>query len=222
MTTLEELLSDVEHHFAQRSPDLTLWPDPHPAGVSPAEEEYSRVTHPERYRILGARADAWLAALVRHGLATTRSVDPPDLRWEVPPRTVMSSAVVASPVAEGAAQLVVVRCAIDGIEDTGISLGFADPTIWVGAFPDCGCDACDNGAQHDLDTLDEHLTSMVTGQFRRLVRKKEQITLLGDGTWSAASTRSPEKLAAVVANPTGWRDVGGAPWLGSAAQGGDN
>ena len=43
--------------------DLPAWPDPHPDGAPPREEEYSRVTEPQRYRIAAARARVWAEVL---------------------------------------------------------------------------------------------------------------------------------------------------------------
>lgn len=44
---------------------MTAWPDPHPDGAPPREEEYSRVTDPQRYRIAVARARVWAEGLGR-------------------------------------------------------------------------------------------------------------------------------------------------------------
>lgn len=43
--------------------EMPSWPDPHPEMTSPLADEYSRVTQPERYRIVQARARAWSHAL---------------------------------------------------------------------------------------------------------------------------------------------------------------
>ncbi|MFL6128566.1 MAG: DUF6226 family protein [Mycobacteriales bacterium] len=49
---------------------MPSWPSPHPGMSSPREEEYSRVTEPERFRIVHARARVWADRLgdVRRGL----------------------------------------------------------------------------------------------------------------------------------------------------------
>ena len=61
------LLPAVDEAFARLRGDLADWPDPHPGG-RPAEEEYSRVTEPERYRLL-ARAFGRLGRGHRRGRA---------------------------------------------------------------------------------------------------------------------------------------------------------
>jgi len=58
------LLPAVDEACARLRGDLADWPDPHPDGRPAGEEEYSRVTEPERYRLLAARSDAWVEAIV--------------------------------------------------------------------------------------------------------------------------------------------------------------
>ena len=53
MTTLPRLRAEVARRYAAL--DLPAWPAPHPDGAPPREEEYSRVTDPQRYRIAAAR-----------------------------------------------------------------------------------------------------------------------------------------------------------------------
>lgn len=57
MVTLDELQAQVAASYDRL--DLPSWPDPHPGSASPREEEYSRVTEPERYGIVHARARMW-------------------------------------------------------------------------------------------------------------------------------------------------------------------
>ena len=65
----DDLLTAVDSEFEVTGASLVGWPDPHD-GRSPDNDEYSRVTNPARWLILGARTDAWLVALERLGLAT--------------------------------------------------------------------------------------------------------------------------------------------------------
>ena len=60
MVSVSELQARVDSRF--ESLDLPSWPDPHPGRVAP-REEYSRVTEPERYRVVHARARVWAAVL---------------------------------------------------------------------------------------------------------------------------------------------------------------
>ena len=76
----DELVELVERMFERSSVDVTSWPDPHP-DRRPDDGEYSRVTNAERYRILGARADAWADAAVEAGLAVVQD----RVEWVEPP-----------------------------------------------------------------------------------------------------------------------------------------
>jgi len=62
-----ELIREVEAAFAETGAATPGWPHPHPGDVRPAEEEYSRESDPAKYRILGARVQAWSRALVATG-----------------------------------------------------------------------------------------------------------------------------------------------------------
>jgi hypothetical protein len=61
MATVSELQARVASTY--EGLHLPAWPDPHSGMTSPRDEEYSRVTDPERYRIVHARAATWAAAL---------------------------------------------------------------------------------------------------------------------------------------------------------------
>ena len=65
MTTLQRLLAEVARRYAAL--DLPTWPAPHPDGAPPREEEYSRVTDPQRYWIAGVRARVWAEVLAEAG-----------------------------------------------------------------------------------------------------------------------------------------------------------
>jgi hypothetical protein len=58
-----ELLAAVDAAFAVTGRGLIPWPHPHP-DRAPLDEEYSRVLDAAKWRIIGARAEAWLVALV--------------------------------------------------------------------------------------------------------------------------------------------------------------
>lgn len=153
MISLLDLRRAAGAVFAERDPALVVWSDPH-RGASPAEEEYSRVTDGGRWRVLGARADAWVAALVSAGVATAHPVDLDDIRWASEPNTRVRSAVRVVPRAPGALPLLVLRSEMGDVPDAGVTLAIGDPASVAGWIPHCGCDACDGGAQSDLDQLD--------------------------------------------------------------------
>ncbi len=132
----------------------------------PASEEYSRLSDPAKWRIVGARADAWLVALRAAGLAEVERNAP--IRWEAPPRTVVSRADRLVPHVVGGLPLIVARSQLGPVDDAGVTLGVGDPAVVITWIPDCGCDACDSGSQDVLDELDEAIVGVVSGAFRRL------------------------------------------------------
>jgi hypothetical protein len=77
----------------------------------------------------------------------------------------------------------------------------------------CGCDACDSGAQFELDELDRSIIAIMLGAFRRLSRGDPKITVLGHGSWSATDV-PPRQVPAILAKPTGWDQLSGESWLG--------
>ncbi len=209
-----QLLTDaVDAEFAVTASDHHGWPDPHP-DRSPADEEYSRVTGPSRWRILGDRADAWTSVLAGHGLAM------------VEPRVAVAWAASGSfpdvtradrlvPSASGAVSLVIARSRIDSVPDAGVTLGVSDPAIPFAWIPDCGCDACDSGSQDALDELDSYIGAIVDGSFRYLWRGARNIMVTGDGMRRGSGLRGRE-VAAVLADPAGWREISGVSWLDGA------
>jgi hypothetical protein len=209
---MEDLVEAVDRLFAVRLPELAVWPDPHD-GRPPADEEYSRTTNPERWRILGARVDAWVAALAAAGLASVENVAVDDIEWEESPRSRMSSAARVIPCAVGACPMVVARSQIGDVPDTGITIGWGDPAVLVGLFPYCGCDACDDGAQRDLDAVDGRLSSIVSGGYRRLTNGERRVTEEASYGWSAAGEWADGEVEVVLADPTGWDELSGASWL---------
>ncbi len=220
MIEFQELQAGVEAAFLQTSRGLAPWPDPHPDRASVPDEAYSRLTNPAKWRILGARTDAWLIALVNAGLAIVE----PDatVSWTTQRLPVISRAERAIPVAVGALELVVAHSQIGDVDDAGLVVGVGDPAECVNWFPDCGCDACDSGSRNELDHLDAHMLSIVTGSFRRLSDGERVITVIGDGGWSASGFRPTGRgiggqVEAVLANSHGWDELTGRSWLDTTA-----
>ena len=169
------------------------------------------MTDAKKWRIIGARADAWVIALVDAGLATVERRT--EVAWRVPLSTVISRADRVTPRAAGALPLVVARSQLADVEDAGVTLGAGDPAICVTWFPHCGCDACDSGSRDVLDDLDAHVLAVVSGTFRRLSSGRSEITMIGDGGWSASNLPPRADVARIFADPTGWDEVAGASWL---------
>lgn len=178
---LDALIDAVEAAFVRTSAGLEHWDDPHPPPDRVvAEEQYSRVTNPSRWRIVGARTDAWIDALVELGLATLeRDADP---RWAESPPAAVTRIDVVTPRVVGGLPLVLCRSRIEDVMDAGVTLGAGDPAVPVAFLPDCGCDACDSGSQDVIDLLDSCLRPVVSGEFRYLRRGRQSIMVLEDGS----------------------------------------
>jgi hypothetical protein len=212
VVTQHGLIAKVEAAFAVTAHELTAWPDPHP-DRSPRDEEYSRLSDPAKWRIVGARADAWLMALVETGLAVVDAVAQVD--WSVPPRTVVTRADRIVPHVPGALPLVVARSRMGNVDDAGVTLGVGDPAVCFAWIPDCGCDACDSGSQDVLDELDEHVLGVVSGAFRRLWSGDREITVISREGWRASGLFGSGEVDAILADPRGWQELSGAPWISS-------
>jgi Family of unknown function (DUF6226) len=168
-----ELRAAVEGAFAITGRGLRSWPDPHP-DRSPLDEEYSRLLDPAKWRIVGARADAWLMALVDADLAVVERNAA--ISWNERPGSVVSRADRVIPVASGALPLSVARSRLGDVDDAGVTLGLGDPAVCIDWFPECGCDACDSGSHNELDYFDEHMAVIVAGTFRPLSDDNRTIT----------------------------------------------
>ena len=65
MTSIDRLQTEVQDRWSRM--DMPSWPDPHAGGREPLPEEYERVTDPDRYRIVHARARLWAQVLAANG-----------------------------------------------------------------------------------------------------------------------------------------------------------
>jgi Family of unknown function (DUF6226) len=204
--TQEELFELVEREFARLAQGLEGWPDPHP-DRQPDDSEYSRVTDAKRYRIVGARADAWAAGVVQLGLAVTHD----RVEWADPPQTHLRQAYVLAPKATGALPLVIARHQLGDCEDAGLTLGAGSPTVVIDFVPDCGCDACDSGSGDLLATVDRCFSAVITGRYRRLSKGDRVIT--DDGDSRSTSYIDWRRSDAVLAHPKGWDELSGSSWF---------
>ncbi len=210
VVTRAALLAAVDAAFEVTGRGLSSWPDPHP-DRSPLGSEYSRLTDPGKWRIIGARADAWLVSLADAGLG--RLEQGVEVRWRLAPGTVISRTDRVVPRAAGALPLVVSRSQLGTAVDAGVTLGVGDPVICVTWLPGCGCDACDSGSQDTLDELDRHILGVISGAFRRLSAGDREITVIDSDGWSASNLSRRDDVERVLCDPTGWDDVAGASWL---------
>ena len=177
------LIEAVDSEFAFTSRGLSGWANPFPEGDIPPDA-YSRVTEPGRYKLFGARADAWRDAVVGLGLATVEQNA--SVKWvpdgsDEPARLDRLLPYVSGglPLAFGhyhtMSHLTILR------------IGVGDPAVEMVEIPHCGCDACDEGSDAGLERIDEVLISVVTGAFRRVDDGERSIVTLGRG-WKASGS----------------------------------
>jgi hypothetical protein len=203
------LMAVVEAAFTGTARGVSAWPDPHAGGV-PLDEEYSRVSDPHKWRIIGARADAWANVLVDAGMAAIEH--DAVVNWRTEPHMVISRVDRLVPVAAGALPIVVARSRIESVDDAGVTIGVGDPAVYLGSLPHCGCDACDDGSAQELSELDKWIDGIVSGTFRRLTRDDQVITVFDHSGWSASGISRRFDVEKTLNNPTGWDEVAGSPW----------
>jgi len=117
------------------------------------------------------------------------------------------------PVVAGALPLTVARSRLGDVDDAGVILGVGDPAVCIDRFPDCGCDACDNGSHNVLDHFDEHMVVIVSGAFRRLCDGNRTITVFGEREWNTSGSFDRGDVEAIIVDPLGWDELAGASWL---------
>lgn len=207
------LRAEVEARFGETGRHTPGWPAPHPDRTEPAEEEYSRLLDPAKYRILDARVRAWLDVLVARGAATVVAADPvPEVR-----RAAMrpEEAVRVLPTATGAVPLLVGLRSIDGVPRAVLDLAVGEPPASVLQIPHCGCDACDDGSAPLLEQLDDQLAEIVTGRFVRVAGADWSLQTTTDGASGSGPLprdwdEIPDRVRA--GDPT-YDALHGRPWL---------
>jgi len=212
----ETLRQSVAEAFAVTSAMTPSWPDPHPDCQSPLQEEYSRCLDPGKYRILGARLDAWVQALTELGLGVAHEVQDLDQAWRDGPVDDVERAVWVRPVRAGAISLLVGFQELDDVPDAAVVLGAGEPAVLLLSQPDCGCDACDNGSDYLLDEIDDHVLAVVGGTLVHVAGKRGTIVATESGVageGSLGGVRDIEKvLAQARAGRSRHRVVHGDPW----------
>ncbi len=197
---MSELLDALERKFAELSAGLDPWPYPREPFASPREEEYSRVSDPEKYRLLKARVDAW--AEVLREVADEVAVDSSQLPWSQP-GVWLASAATYRPHQAGAVPLTLARIRIGETEAAyGVAIAVGHPAQSWSIVPGCGCDACDDGWLPLMEQLDNEIVTVLLGG----------TLLVTDGTTTVRRTR--EGWGASSSGEMG--DVSG--WLDQAEQ----
>lgn len=190
---LVELLDAVEARFDTHDGHSLEWPDPHSdpsdalAYRAPADDEHSRVTHPERFDILEVRVSAWLDTAQERGLAqvATRAgdADSHGADGRADADAISPSQVwIATPLNGGPPMRIAVwRSTGDGLM---LEVGLGDPAVTLVRVPDCGCDACDDGSASLLEELDRAILAIVDGCVEIVMNKGERRQRTA---WSAES-----------------------------------
>lgn len=208
------LLPAVDEAFARLRGDLADWPNPHPVGVPPAEEEYSRRDRPERYRLLAARTDAWVDAVVVAGLGTAERVDPGAVAW-VDPSPLPASRTTVLRGRPGT--LAVVVALLD--DETFVRVGVGEPVEVLDLQPDCGCDACDTGSADLLEAVDAAFLLALSGGVH-VVRAGDRVVRRSLDGWSGTGSFGLDEAERWLAEAADGRRtdgvVAGEPWLSRA------
>lgn len=161
------LLDDLRADVARRYDRLGLpsWPDPHADVHGPADDEYGRVTDPERFRIVHARAQTWVDALVPGLGARTEPLGPQD---RTAPPGVDRGVVVVPPRDDALRLLLLERDVRAEDSDPGLlpvlEVAVVRPDVVVERVPVCACDACDPGSAALLEEVDQAIGHVVAGE----------------------------------------------------------
>ena len=205
---IHDAIAEVIWRFTTHPPGGTRWDDPH-EHRDIADEEYSRVSEPERYAVVGARARSWIEALEALELGTAQNVEAPSLAYG----PTDARAVLVTPVKVDALSILVVMGSTEGIEDT-VALGVGDPAVLIGMEPFCGCDACDSGSDNLLTAIDDLFIGITNGQFLYAEGKDWKLTV-GVNGWSASGSQDFDSLIdkARAGTSIGRLMITGDPWL---------
>ncbi len=231
MTTTDGLRAQVEARFDLLG--LPSWPHPHP-DRSPLEDEYSRLTDPARYGVVHARARLWAQVLSEELGARVDRLPPEESGGSGGggSRGFDRGVRVTSP-RPGTLLLLLLERDVRNPRDRAdveplpvLVIAVARPDVVVDLWPDCGCDACDDGSAPLLGALDETIGHVVGGPFVALHAPTWGVQW-HPGGFSAHSdgsrrfdhvrlTRICRQLAAGedVRPPAGTKAFVGSSWLG--------
>ncbi|MDE2859983.1 MAG: DUF6226 family protein [Chloroflexota bacterium] len=186
----------------------------------PPPEAYSRVTDAERFRPLHAAMREIIYRLQNDfDVALTEGYG---LDEELERRlTLDAPSVRLTPSDSGAAPITVVFTNFPGLH-----LRFGH---WlIEPFPDCGCDACDESAEGEIENLTDMVDDVTAGRFREWVRipmlssaawkgreKWADQTRLHErntGTWSGGESRIDRREARAITGGRRRMDFRWKPW----------
>ena len=139
------------------------WPNPYEDGAEPDEAEYERLTNPDKFVIVVARARAWTRVLRDRRWAREGS----HVEWALRPIEPGGVATVLEPTANGAVPLVLTtHTPVDSEHIFTVTVAAGDPAVRMAEIPDCGCDACDRGSAALLEELDRWVLAIVDGSLQ--------------------------------------------------------
>lgn len=187
--------------------DAMRWDDPHAVPGDPYErrdtldEEYSRVTNPEKYAIVEVRFDAWvealtapnadaggapLAAVTEHDDMTATGMP---TRWGGDDVQPASRVRTLTPRVD--ARELRLAAWMQDPEALFFEIAVGDPARVVLGTPHCGCDACDSGADGLLEEIDRWILSIVDGSFEIITKdhlRSARTSFGGDSSLEKAQT----------------------------------
>lgn len=190
-------LGELQAHVAASYDRLGMpsWPNPHPGMASPREEEYSRVTEPERYRIVHARAREWANRLGDVPGVAVETLPPAPLDEEGHLGRFDRGVRLTSP-RPGTLPLLLLERDVrwPGLEASlaVVHISVVQPEVALAMLPDCGCDACDWGSADLLRAIDEAIGHVVGGPFVAVRGKRWQAQWYPDGGASGGTGRYPD------------------------------
>jgi hypothetical protein len=225
MATLGELQAKVAVSYDRLG--MPSWPNPHPGMAPASEEEYSRLTEPERYRIVHARARVWVdrvADLLGVGVET---LAPAALDEEGHLGRFDRGVRLTSPRPQTLPLLLLERDVWwPGVEASVavLHISVVRPEVALDRLPDCGCDACDYGSDDLLQAIDSTIGNVVGGPFVALRGNGWHAWWHPDGGSSGGTRRSLDHTGLMelcrrmaggehVRLPKGTEAFVGRPWV---------
>jgi hypothetical protein len=209
------LLPAVDRAFARRRGDPADWQNPRPGGEPGLEEEGSRVLDPDRHRLVGVRADAWVEAVVAARLGTATPVPPDGITWAEDQYLRPNRASVLRG-RDGTLPIVVAWAPIDRAEDALVLVGVGEPTHLLDRQPGPGFDIWDTGSDDLLGAMDDAFVLALSGGVH-VVHEGDRVITLALNGWSATGVfaQGEEKrwLHDAAAGRRTEGVVKGEPWL---------
>lgn len=108
------------------------------------------------------RCDAWVDALLARGVA---QVEERSLTWSPRRDAEVRRVRRLVPARAGGLVLLAAETLVDG-DPVGLDLAVEEPggrSLLLASLPPCGCDACDDGSQPELDELDRCVLAVIAG-----------------------------------------------------------